>query len=114
MLPVKRFERKLWLGLFVMAVLSPLGVILPEKFGAEGAWGEWGVDALEKLLGYIPGGLKKTADIWVAPIRDYSFGGEGAVLSTRIVSYIVSAFIGIVLACIIIYVISRLLFKHEK
>jgi len=111
---VKRFEKKLWLGLFVLAVLSPLGIILPEKFGAEGAWGEWGVDALEKLVGYIPVGLKKTADIWAAPIRDYSFGGEGAVLSTRIVSYIVSAFIGIVLACIIILVISRLLFKHEK
>jgi tetrahydromethanopterin S-methyltransferase subunit C len=111
---VKRFEKKLWLGIFALAVLSPLGIILPEKFGAEGAWGEWGADALEKLLGYVPGGLKKTADIWDAPIRNYSFGGEGAVLSTRIVSYIVSAFIGIVLAYIIVLVISRLLFKHEK
>ncbi|TRZ74604.1 MAG: cobalamin biosynthesis protein [Deltaproteobacteria bacterium] len=111
---MKRLEKKLWLGLFVMAILSPLGIILPEKFAAEGAWGEWGVDALEKLLGYIPRGLKKTADIWAAPIRNYNFGGEGAILSTRIVSYIVSAFIGIVLACIIILIISRLLFKHEK
>jgi hypothetical protein len=111
---VKRLEKKLWLWLFVMAVLSPLGIILPGKFGAEGAWGEWGVDALEKLLGYIPGGLKKTADIWAAPIRNYNFGGEGSVISTRIVSYIVSAFIGIVLAWIIVLIISRLLFKHEK
>jgi hypothetical protein len=111
---MKRFEKKLWLGIFALAVLSPLGIILPEKFGAEGAWGEWGTDTLEKLLGYVPGGLKKTADIWAAPIRAYSFGGEGAVLSTRIVSYIVSAFIGIVLAYIIILVISRLLLKHEK
>jgi hypothetical protein len=111
---VKRLEKKLWLWLFVLAVLSPLGIILPEKFGAEGAWGEWGVDALEKLVGYVPVGLKKTADIWAAPIRNYNFGGEGAILSTRIVSYIVSAFIGIVLAWIIILIISRLLFKHEK
>jgi len=111
---VKRLEKKLWLWLFVMALLSPLGIILPGKFGAEGAWGEWGADALEKLLGYIPGGLKRTADIWAAPIRNYTFGGEDALISTRIVSYIVSAFIGIVLAWVIVLIISRLLFKHEK
>jgi hypothetical protein len=111
---VKRFEKKLWLGLFLLALLSPLGIILPEKFGAEGAWGEWGVGALEKMLGYVPEGLKKTADIWTAPIRAYNFGGEDAVLSTKIISYIVSAFIGIVLACIIVLIVSRLLFKHEK
>ncbi len=111
---MKRFEKKLWLGLCVLAILSPLGIILPEKFGAGGAWGEWGADALEKLLGYVPEGLKKTADIWTAPIRSYSFGGEEAALSVKIVSYIVSAFIGIALACIIVLIISRLLFKHEK
>jgi cobalt/nickel transport protein len=111
---MKRLEKKLWLWLFVMALLSPLGIILPGKFGAEGAWGEWDADALEKLLGYIPGGLRKTADIWVAPIRNYNFGGDGSLISTRIVSYIVSAFIGIVLAWIIVLIISRLLFKHEK
>ncbi len=111
---MKRLEKKLWLWLFVMALLSPLGIILPGKFGAEGAWGEWGADALEKLLGYIPGGLKRTADIWAAPIRNYTFGGEGALISTRIVSYIVSAFIGIVLVWVIVLIISRLLFKHEK
>lgn len=97
-----------------MAVLSPLGIILPEKFGAEGAWGEWSADALEELLGYIPGGLKKMADIWAAPIRNYNFGGDGSLISTRIVAYIVSAFIGIVLALVIVLIISRLLFKHEK
>ena len=111
---MKKFEKRLWLGIFVLAVLSPLGIILPEKFGAGGAWGEWGTDALEKLLGYVPVGLKNTADIWAAPIRDYIFGGKDAVLSTRIVSYVASAFIGIALACIIILLISRLLFKREK
>jgi cobalt/nickel transport protein len=111
---MKRFEKKLWLGLFAMAVLSPLGIILPERFGAEGAWGEWGADSLERLLGYMPEGLKKAADIWAAPIRAYTVGGEGAELSTRIVSYIVSAFIGIILTYIIILVISKLLFKNEK
>jgi cobalt/nickel transport protein len=111
---VKRLEKKLWLWLFVMALLSPLGIILPEKFGAKGAWGEWGANTLERLLGYLPGGLKKTAEIWAAPLQNYTFGGEGSLLSVRIVSYIVSAFIGIVLAWVIVLIISRLLFKHEK
>lgn len=111
---MKRFEKKLWLGLFIMALLSPLGIILPDKFNAEDAWGEWGIDTLEKLLGYVPEGLKKTADIWAAPIPDYNFGGEGALLSVKIFSYIVSGFIGILLASLVIIVISKLLFKNEK
>lgn len=113
-LPMNKFEKKLWLGLIVMAFLSPLGIILPEKFGAEDAWGEWGLNTLERLLGYIPEGLKRTADIWVAPIPDYTFGGEGALVTTKIFSYIVSGIIGIILASIIMKIISKLLFKDDK
>jgi len=111
---VKKFENKLWLGLFIMALLSPLGIILPEKFGAEDAWGEWGLDALEKLLGYVPEGLKKTADIWTAPIPDYNFGGDGALLPAKILSYIVSGIIGFILASVVMIIISKYLFKNEK
>ena len=113
-LPMKRFEKKLWLGLIVMALLSPLGIILPKKFGAEDAWGEWSLDTLERLLGYIPEGLKRTADIWVAPIPDYNFGGDGALVITKTLSYIVSGIIGIILASIIMKIISKQLFKDDK
>ncbi|MCX5844359.1 MAG: cobalamin biosynthesis protein [Deltaproteobacteria bacterium] len=111
---MKKFENKLWLGLFIMALLSPLGIILPEKFGAEDAWGEWGLDTLEKLLGYVPEGLKKTADIWTAPIPDYNFGGDGALLPAKILSYIVSGIIGFILASVVMIIISKYLFKNEK
>jgi len=111
---MRRFEKKLWLGLIIMALLSPLGIILPEKFGAGDAWGEWGIDTLEKLIGYVPEGLRRTADIWAAPIQDYNFGGDNVVLSAKILSYIISAIIGLILASIIIFIISKLLFKHEK
>jgi len=97
-----------------MALLSPLGIILPEKFGAEDAWGEWGLDTLEKLLGYLPEGLKKTADIWAAPIPDYTFGGDGALLPVKILSYIVSGIIGIILASVVMIIIAKYLFKNEK
>lgn len=111
---MKKFEKKLWLGLFIMALMSPLGIILPEKFGAEDAWGEWGLDALEKLLGYIPEGLKKTAEIWMAPIPDYNLGGEGALLPAKILSYIVSGIVGIILVSLLMIILSKLLFKNEK
>ncbi|MGD0919371.1 MAG: hypothetical protein ABSB22_23255 [Thermodesulfobacteriota bacterium] len=56
---MKTFQKRLWIGLFILALLTPLGVILPEKFNAGDAWGEWGPETLEKLLGYVPDGLKR-------------------------------------------------------
>ncbi len=59
-----KFQKKLGLGLLILALFTPLGVILPEKFKAGGAWGEWGPEELQKLLGYVPAGLKRTAHLW--------------------------------------------------
>lgn len=106
-----RFQKKLWIGLVIMALLSPLGILLPEKFDAGDAWGEWGVDTLEKLLGYVPEGLKKLSDLWKAPIADYNFGGENSPLIIQVVSYVISGLLGIVIAGCVIYLISRLLVK---
>lgn len=111
---MKRLDKKLWLGLFIMALLSPLGIILPEKFKAEDAWGEWSVETLEKLLGYVPEGLKRTADIWKAPIPDYNFFGDGALLEAKSLSYVISGVLGIILTAVVVFILSKLLFKHEK
>jgi cobalt/nickel transport protein len=107
-------QKRLWIGLVILALISPLGLILPEKFKAEDAWGEWGVDALEKMLGYVPEGLKKTADLWKAPISDYNFGGEGASMGGQIISYIVSGLLGILIAGFVVYIVSRFLIKREE
>lgn len=50
---------KLWIGLGILAVVSPLGLILPEYFKAGDAWGEWGTDTIKDLVGYTPVGLEK-------------------------------------------------------
>ena len=97
-----------------MALLTPLGIILPARFASEGAWGEWGVDALERLLGYVPEGIRKTAGIWKAPIREYNFGGEEALFSTKVVSYLVSGIIGAALVCLVVVIITKLVLKNEK
>src|SRR5512143_3523153 len=109
-----KFQKKLWIGLLVMALLTPLGILLPQKFGAEGAWGEWGTDKVEKLLGFVPEGLKKLADLWKAPIPDYNFGGEGASVTHQVVSYIVSGLLGIGICAFVVYMVSRFLAKDGK
>jgi len=108
------FQKKLWIGLLIMALLTPIGIILPERFNAGDAWGEWGTDTIEKLLGYVPEGLKRLADIWKAPIPDYNFGSEGSSLTVRVISYIISAVLGILAVAFVVYIISRFLVKHEK
>ena len=107
-------QKKLWIGLFVLALLTPLGVIIPEKFRAVGAWGEWRPEALEKLIGYVPEGLKKLAGLWKAPVPDYTFGGQGASVTVQVISYVASGVLGILAVGLIIYVISRLILRNEK
>lgn len=105
------FQKKLWIGLIIMAILSPIGILLPERFNAGDAWGEWGTDTLEKLLGYVPEGLKRLADIWKAPIADYNLGSESSPIIIQVVSYVVSGILGIAIVGFVIYIISRLLIK---
>jgi len=107
-------QKKLWTGLLIMALLSPLGILLPEMFNSGDAWGEWGTDTLEKLLGYVPEGLKQYADKWKAPVPDYNFGGEGSSMTVQIISYIASGVLGILAVVLVIYVISKVVVKNEK
>ena len=109
-----RFQKKLWIGLAIMALLTPLGIYLPDRFKSGDAWGEWGTDKIRGLLGYLPEGLKKMADLWKAPVPDYNFGGENATFGTQVISYIISGVLGIAAGVILIYVITKFLIKHEK
>jgi cobalt/nickel transport protein len=107
-------QKKLWIGLFILTLLTPLGVILPEKFKAGSAWGEWGPEEIEKLIGYVPEGLKRLSELWKAPVPDYNFGGEGASMTVQVISYIASGLIGILAVALVIYLISKTMVKNEK
>ncbi|RJR19564.1 MAG: cobalamin biosynthesis protein [Nitrospiraceae bacterium] len=107
-------QRKLWTGLLIMALLTPLGIILPEIFNAGDAWGEWSTETLEKLVGYMPEGLQRLADLWKAPVTDYNFGGEGSSMTVQIMSYIASGLIGIAIIGLVIFLISRFTVKNGK
>lgn len=105
---------KLWIGIGILALLSPLGLILPERFKAGCAWGEWGVDVFKGLVGYIPRGLKKLSGFWNAPFSDYAFNGQqDNGLCQLGLGYIASAVIGILVIICAVMLLGRFLSKGK-
>lgn len=106
--------KKFWIAIGVLALLSPLGVIIPALFGAGGAWGEWGLDAIEKVLGYVPEGMKRLAHTWKSPMPDYSVPGQGQGLAHKSVGYILTAIIGIALTAGLAYLLAKVLSRKDR
>jgi hypothetical protein len=105
---------KAWIALGVMTLLSPLGLLLPEHFKAGAAWGEWGADEMEKLVGYVPEGLKKLSEIWKAPIPDYAFQGwEEKGLTHLGAAYIFSGLLGAALVVLLTWWLGKKLSKKD-
>lgn len=106
---------KFWIGIGVLIILSPLGLILPEHFKAGSAWGEWGADEMQKLVGYVPKGLEKLSELWKAPMPDYAFKGwEEKGLSSLSFAYIISAIVGITIITIVVLLLGKFLSKKEN
>ncbi len=107
-----KITTKLWLGMAILILLSPLGLLLPEHFKAGTAWGEWGINEIKKLAGYIPQGFEKLSNLWNAPMPDYAFKGwEEKGLPYLSFAYIISAIVGIILVVFAVLFIGKLLAK---
>jgi cobalt/nickel transport system permease protein len=105
---------KLWLGLAMLAILSPIGIILPAAFKSKDAWGEWDAASLQRMLGYVPSGMRKIAGLWQAPFPDYTVGGgEGSGIILQSLAYIGSALIGIAAIFLFIRLWSRFFAEKE-
>ncbi len=105
---------KLWIGIGILALLSPLGLILPERLKAGDAWGEWGIDAFKKMLGYVPAGLRKLSNLWSAPFPDYALNGQqDKGLCQLSLGYVASAIIGILVIVCAVMFLGRFLSKGK-
>lgn len=105
---------KLWIGLAILIILSPIGLILPDHFKAGAAWGEWAAEEMKELVGYVPQGLEKLAGLWNAPIPDYAFKGwEDKGLPHLSFAYIISAVAGIGLTVLVVIGIGKILTRKE-
>ena len=99
---------KLWLGVAVLIMLSPLGLFLPARFKAGSAWGEWGADEIKNMVGYVPRGLEKISSLWHAPMPDYAIKGwEDKGLPHLSLAYIVSAVLGISVIVVAILLLGK-------
>jgi hypothetical protein len=106
--------KRLWWGLILLILISPLGLFLPEVFKSGPAWGEWSLAEIEKMLGFIPGGLKKLADLWTAPMSDYNLKNwEGQGLAKSSIGYILSAGLGVGIIVMVTFLLGRLLSKRN-
>ncbi len=107
--------KKLWIGIIVLIVLSPLGLILPDHFKAGSAWGEWGREEIQKMTGYFPLGFQKLSELWKAPLPDYAFQGwEGKDLFSMSFAYIISAIVGIAIIAGVAFLIGKVLAKEDE
>ena len=106
---------KLWLALGALIMLSPLGLILPERFKSGSAWGEWGADEMERLVGYVPQGLKRLSAAWNAPMPDYALKGwQGKGLAHLSLAYIPSAMAGVILIVLVVWLLGKILVKKSE
>ena len=98
--------RGLWIGLAVLVVATPLGLLAPGT-----AWGEWGAEGLANLgLSFIPAGLARLSSLWSAPMPDYDM----AALGNANLAYILSAVVGILVTVIVIWLFTALITSGKK
>ncbi|MDD5465446.1 MAG: PDGLE domain-containing protein [Candidatus Omnitrophica bacterium] len=105
-----KITTKFWIGLGVLVVLSPLGLLLPGHFKAGSAWGEWGANEVKGFIGYIPHGLEKLSSLWSAPLPGYAFKGWGKKpVASLSFAYILSAVVGILICVVVVLILGKFL-----
>jgi cobalt/nickel transport system permease protein len=93
--------RWLWVGLAVLIVASPLGLLAPGT-----AWGEWGTEELAQMgLSGVPAGLEKLSTLWGAPLAGYDLPALG----NANLGYILSAVVGISITALVVWLFTLLL-----
>ena len=107
-------SKKLWIGLAVLVLLSPLGLILPARFDSGSAWGEWSAEELNKLAGYLPAGMSRLADLWNAPRPVAALQGqENAALHSVSASYLLAGVLGVGAVVVITLLVGKVIARRE-
>ncbi len=110
--PALKTSTKLWACLGILAVLTPLGLLIPAWLHGGDAWGEWAPEEIQKIAGYVPQGLQKLSALWNAPLADYGFKSwEGKGLGYSSLAYIISAVLGAALIAFCVWLLFKYLFR---
>ncbi len=104
-----KLSSRLDLGVGILALLTPLGMLIPRAAHSGSAWGEWSVEEAAKLAGYCPEGLRRLSGIWHAPLPNYTLGSaEGAH------AYLVSGLAGAAAVILAAFLIARILGRKNE
>lgn len=108
---MNKFQKKLLYWLVLLAILSPMGILIPNLLNSGDAWGEWDKETVEKMVGFIPKGMENLSSFFKGLFSDYTnIFGEDSPLIIQILSYIISAILG----SLVIYILIRLILKFYK
>ncbi|SNX53479.1 PDGLE domain-containing protein [Thermoanaerobacterium sp. RBIITD] len=100
--------KKLYIAAAIIILLTPIGLIAPGT-----AWGEWGLDEIRNMVGYIPEGMGRFSEVIKAILPDYSIPGFSNNFLQSAVGYIFSAVVGIGTILIIFFILSKIMGKTE-
>lgn len=106
--------KKYIIFLGILAVLSPLGIYLPEILNGKEAWGEWSLETVKEQTGIEPEGMKKDAELYHAPLPDYNMGKENTSLSSVSVQYVISGLIGAGIIFILTFMTVKLISRKKS
>lgn len=105
----------LWIGLGVLVLLSPLGIILPARYNSGSAWGEWSTKQMKNMIGYVPAGMTQSSDKWKAPLPDYARKNtEGASLRKQGLEYIMSGILGVIVIVGLTAIVGTVVARRDK
>jgi cobalt/nickel transport protein len=108
---MNKLQKKILIFLVILALLTPIGILLPMVFNAGDAWGEWSAETVEKLIGYVPEGLQKYTDTYKAPMADYSVNPNDASVTHQSFYYIISGILGAGVTLVVTILISKLIIR---
>jgi cobalt/nickel transport protein len=105
--------KKLWIAIGILLLLSPLGVVLPSLLKSDGAWGEWGRDKIEKMVGFMPEGMKRLGEVWKAPMPGYAIPGQSRGLASDSMGYILTGVVGVAIIAGIVYLLVKVVARKN-
>lgn len=108
--PSPKHWKKAVVGLVILALLTPLGLLASGT-----AWGEWSSEEIAAQIGFIPAGMEQFSSFWQHTILpDYSITGYDQNFWQQVLGYLLSAFIGLLLIGVLAYIFHRIFRKGEN
>lgn len=101
--------RYLITGLLVLVFLTPVGLIASGT-----AWGEWGMEQVREMAGFVPEGMKNLSGMWESVMPDYSIPGVGNGFLGSAAGYVISAVAGVILIILVMLLTGRFILGKNQ